>query len=363
MTEQTTQSVSMEALLNILIDQRGSDLHLLVDSPPTIRVNGELTALPNFPPLTIEATKRLVASLMTIEQIEYINANKELDFGYQYKGLGRFRVNVYQEKGQIAAALRLIPAEIMSIDKLGLPDVFHQFTKFSQGLILVTGPTGEGKSTTLAAVIDEINRTRREHIVTIEDPIEFIYKPNKSLISQRELNRDTHSWNMALRSVLREDPDVVLIGELRDYDTIASAITIAETGHLVLGTLHTSTAAQTVDRIIDVFPSHQQDQVRTQLASTLSLVASQRLVPRADNSGLQAVFELLIANSATRNLIRENKTHQIDNVIQTSAEEGMMLMETNLASLVNQGVISREKALRAAMRPNVLIRLLGNQES
>jgi twitching motility protein PilT len=360
MTDQSTQTtISMQDLLDILVKEQGSDLHLLVGSPPTIRVNGQLTPLTNFPPLTQEANQQLISSLMIAEQREYLIANKELDFGYQYGKQGRFRINVYHEKGQIAAALRLIPTKIKDIDELGLPSVFHQFAQFSQGLILMTGPTGEGKSTTLAAMINEINQTRSEHIVTIEDPIEFVYSSAKSIISQRELNRDTHSWEMALRSALREDPDVVLIGEMRDYDTIASAITIAETGHLVMGTLHTATASQTVERIIDVFPAHQQDQVRTQLASTLSLVASQRLIPKADNSGLQAVFELLIANPAVRNLIRENKTHQIDNVIQTSLDEGMMLMETNLVSLINRGVISRERALRTAMRPNLLLRLLG----
>jgi len=361
MTENMTQSISMQALLEVLISEGGSDLHLIVGSPPTIRVNGRLGPLANLPPLSTEANQQLIHSLVTAEQLEYLKTNKELDFGYQYGTAGRFRINIYHEKGRIAAALRLIPAEIMSIDDLNLPNVFHQFTKLSQGLILVTGPTGEGKSTTLAAVINEINQTRSENIITIEDPIEFVYQPNKSLISQRELNRDTHSWDMALRSALREDPDVVLIGELRDYDTIASAITIAETGHLVLSTLHTATAAQTVDRIIDVFPAHQQDQVRTQLASTLSLVASQRLVPKADGSGVRAVFELLIANPAIRNLIRENKTHQIDNVIQTSLDEGMMLMETNLANMVGQGIISREQALRTSVRPNVLLRLMGEK--
>jgi twitching motility protein PilT len=225
-------------------------------------------------------------------------------------------------------------------------------------LILVTGPTGEGKSTTLAAVIDEINHTRSEHIITVEDPIEFVYQPDKSIISQREVNQDTHSWDMALRSALREDPDVVLIGEMRDYETIASAITIAETGHLVLATLHTATAAQTIDRIIDVFPAHQQDQVRMQLAATLRLVASQRLIRRTDNKQ-QAIFELLLGNSAVRTLIRENKTHQLDNVIQTSTSEGMMLIENHLAQLVRQGAVSRERALSVAFRPKELQRLLG----
>lgn len=348
----------MSRLLETLIERQGSDLHLLVGSPPHLRVDGRLLPLENTPPLTQEETFQLIRTLLTDEQAEYIRVNKELDFGYQHADMARFRVNVYHEKGTIAAALRMIPLTIRSIDDLGLPPIFHQLTKFSQGLVLITGPTGEGKSTTLAAVIDEINRTRGEHILTIEDPVEFVYGPGQSLVSQREINRDTHSWEAALRSALREDPDVVLIGEMRDYETIASAITIAETGHLVFATLHTATAAQTVDRIIDVFPSHQQGQVRMQLAATLRLVASQRLLPKV-SGGRQAVFELLVANSAVRNLIRENKTHQIDNVIQTSADEGMVLFETHLLQLLQQGVVSQEQALLSAFRPNELARLLG----
>lgn len=349
---------TMPQLMEILVQRNGSDLHLLVGSPPHVRVNGKLAALENSAPLTPEMAQQLIGSLMTEEQAEYVRNNKELDFGYQYAGAARFRVNVYHEKGNIAAALRLIPMTIRTIDELGLPPIFHQLAQFSQGLVLITGPTGEGKSTTLAAVIDEINRNRSEHIITIEDPVEFVYGKAQSIISQREINRDTHSWDMALRSALREDPDVVLIGEMRDFETIASAITIAETGHLVFATLHTATAAQTIDRIIDVFPAHQQSQVRMQLAATLQLVASQRLLPRIPD-GRQAVFELLIANPAVRNLIRENKTHQIDNVIQTSAEEGMMLFENHLVRLIQQGVISREEATRSAFRPAELARMLG----
>lgn len=359
MTEKSTNTTtSMKALMDLLIEKKGSDLHLLVGSPPTLRVSNQLSPVENLPPLTPQANEQLIRALLTPEQVEYLKQQKELDFGYQYGEENRFRVNVYYEKGRIAAALRLVPMNIRTIDELGLPPIFHQFSRFSQGLVLVTGPTGEGKSTTLAAVIDEINHTRGEHIITIEDPIEFVYKPDKSIISQREVNRDTHSWDAALRSALREDPDVVLVGEMRDLETIASAITIAETGHLVFATLHTSTAAQTIDRIIDVFPAHQQTQVRMQLAATLKLVASQRLVQKTDG-GLAAVFELLVANPAVRNLIRESKTHQIDNVIQTSPSEGMMLIEHNLVRLVQQGVITREQAQRTAFRPMELNRMLG----
>ncbi len=358
MTENNTQTTSMQALLEMVVTRGGSDLHILVGSPPHVRIANQLYPVENLPPLTVEAAEQLILPLMNPEQQEYFRTNRELDFSYQYSDRGRFRVNVYYEKGRIAAALRLIPLQIKTIDELGLPSVFHQLTQFSQGLVLITGPTGEGKSTTLAAMIDEINHTRSEHIITVEDPVEFVYRPDKSIISQREVGKDTHSWEIALRSALREDPDVVLVGEMRDLETIAAAITIAETGHLVLATLHTATAAQTIDRIIDVFPSHQQDQVRMQLAATLRYVASQRLVSKKDGS-LTAVFELLSANSAVQNLIRESKTYQIDNVIQTSANEGMMLIEANLAQLVRQGVITKEQALKKAFRPHELSRLLG----
>lgn len=353
-------TITMKSLLDELIARGGSDLHLLAGSPPHLRINSHLAPLENTPPLPREAVQQLIESLLTTEQKEYLMENKELDFGYQYGQLGRFRVNVYFEKDNLAAALRLIPSKIRTIEELGLPSIFHQFAQLSQGLVLVTGPTGEGKSTTLAAIIDEINRTRSEHIITIEDPVEFVYTPDKSILSQRELNKDTHSWENALRAALREDPDVVLVGEMRDLETISSALTVAETGHLVFATLHTATAAQTVDRIIDVFPAHQQQQVRMQLAATLSLVASQRLVP-TNAGGLTAAFELMIANPAIRNLIREGKTHQIDNVIQTSTSEGMMLIETHLARLVQQGVISKERALRTAFRPAELSRMLGEE--
>lgn len=357
LTNQPT-NLEIHRLLDLLLERNGSDLHLLVDAPPYLRVESQLQPLNDFAPLTSVSLQELIKPLLTPEQWEYVLTNKELDFGYQYEKKARFRVNVYHEKGSLAAALRLIPLKIRTIDELGLPPIFHQLTQFSQGLVLVTGPTGEGKSTTLAALIDEINHTRAAHVITIEDPVEFVYTPDKSIFSQREITKDTLSWDMALRSALREDPDVVLIGEMRDLETISSAITIAETGHLVFATLHTATAAQTIDRIIDVFPAHQQDQVRMQLAATLKLVASQRLVPKAAG-GLQAVFELMLNNSAIANMIRENKTHQIDNVIQTSTQEGMMLIETHLLSLLQQGIISREQALRTAFRPKDLLRLLG----
>lgn len=350
--------MNIHDILDMLVEQNGSDVHVISGMPPTLRVDGELRPIPGAPVLTNEQAEALIVPLMTQEQKDYVLINKEIDFGYTYKDKGRFRTNVYHQRGDMAAALRLIPAKIKSIDDLQLPPVFHQFTEFRQGLVLVTGPTGEGKSTTLAALIEEINTTRAEHILTIEDPVEFVYTPKKSLISQREINHDTNGWDIALRSALREDPDVVLVGEMRDFETIASAITVAETGHLVFATLHTATASQTIDRIIDVFPSHQQAQVRQQLAASLQAVVSQRLIPLSQG-GRMAAFEIMLANSAVRNLIREGKTYQIDNVIQTSADVGMMLIETNLMQLVQRGALSLEKAHEYAFRPDELSRLSG----
>lgn len=350
--------MNIHDVLQMLVDAEGSDIHIVVGSPVTLRVHGKLTPVEGSPVLESQHTEALIHPILTQEQKDYVKVNKELDFGYQFKDLGRFRVNVYHAQGALAAALRLIPSKIKTIDELNLPPILHTFTQFKQGLILMTGPTGEGKSTSLAAMIDEINANRAEHIVTIEDPIEFVYAPKKSIISQREVNHDTHGWDIALKSVLREDPDVVLIGEMRDFETIASAITIAETGHLVFATLHTATAAQTIDRIIDVFPAAQQGQIRQQLAATIKVVASQRLLPK-QGGGRVAALEILLANPAVRNLIREQKTHQIDNVMQTSADQGMMLIETHLQQLVQQGSITVEVAKTHAFRRDDIERLLG----
>jgi twitching motility protein PilT len=349
-------------LLNQLIQLRGSDLHIIVGSQPYFRVQGELRPVENTPVLSPADSKNLIFPLLTEEQKEFVTINKELDFGYQFQDRARFRINVYKSKGNWAAALRLIPMEIKTIDELNLPPVLHDLSNWSQGLVLVTGPTGEGKSSTLAAVINEINQQRAEHILTIEDPIEFVYQPERSIISQREINHDTEDWPIALRSALREDPDIVLVGEMRDFETISSTITVAETGHLVFATLHTASAAQTIDRIIDVFPSHQQGQIRQQLAASLKAVISQRLLPTMQGGRVPAL-ELMFANDAIRNLIREAKTHQINNVIQTSAEDDMMLIETHLAQLVQRGTITKEAALKRAFRPDELQRLLtgGNQ--
>lgn len=350
--------MTIHDILQMLVEQQGSDVHLITGSAPTLRVHGELIPIQGAPLLTKETVEALVFPLLKPEQKDFVLVNKELDFGYQFEDKGRFRVNVYHQQGKIGAALRLIPAKVKTVDDLQLPPVFHQLTNYKQGLVLVTGPTGEGKSTTLAALIEEINLSRGEHILTIEDPIEFVYTPKKSMISQREINQDTNGWDVALRSALREDPDVVLVGEMRDYETIASAMTVAETGHLVFATLHTATAAQTIDRIIDVFPAHQQGQIRQQLAATLQAVVSQRLIPLVQGGRVPA-FEVMLATPAIRNLIREGKTYQIDNVIQTSSELGMTLIENHLLSLVQRGAISREKAIEHAFRPEEINRILG----
>lgn len=348
--------MNIHDMLEMLADRNGSDLHIVVGFPPTLRIDGVLTPIEGSPVLKKEHAELLIYPLMTQEQKDYVTVNKEIDFGYQFKDKGRFRINVYMQQGTISAALRLIPSKVKGIDELQLPPIFHQLTQYRQGLVLLTGPTGEGKSTTLAAMIEEINQTRGENILTVEDPVEFVYTPAKSIISQREIHQDTHSWEIALRSALREDPDVVLIGEMRDYETIAAAITIAETGHLVFATLHTNTAAQTIDRIIDVFPEHQQAQIRQQLAGAIQAIVSQRLVPMGAG-GRVAATEVLIANSAVKNLIREGKSFQLDNVIQTSGEAGMMLMETSLMQWVQRGAITLEVARSYSLRPDELERM------
>ncbi len=350
--------MNIHDIMQMLSDKHGSDIHIKVGMPPHLRVDGQLLPIEGTPKLSSEQAEALIIPLLSAEQKEFLAKEKELDFGYQFREVGRFRINVYHQQGTIAAAFRLIPTEIKTLDELSMPTVLHEFTHYRQGLILVTGPTGEGKSTTLAAMIDEINHTRNQHILTIEDPIEFIYKSDKSIISQREMHLDTLGWEIALRSALRQDPDVVLVGEMRDYETIAAAITTAETGHLVFATLHTSTAAQTIDRIVDVFPAHQQAQIRQQLASTIVAVLSQRLIPRT-NGGRVAACEIMIANGAIRNLIREAKTHQIDTVIQTSAASGMMLIENHLLTMVQQGVITATQAREYAFRLQEMDRLLG----
>lgn len=347
--------MTIQELLEITIQKRASDLHLIAGYPPTLRIDGVLVPI-STDILSGQQIATLLSSLVTTDQTKILDSNKELDFGYSYND-NRFRINAYFQKGTEAVALRLIPLKIRGIDELNLPKICHSFVTLRQGLVLVTGPTGHGKSTTLAAIIEEINQTQGGHILTIEDPIEYIYSKAKAIISQREVNFDTHAWNNALRAALREDPNVVLVGEMRDFETIAAAITIAETGHLVLATLHTNSAAQSVDRMVDVFPDYQQAQIRLQLSNVLEAIVSQRLLP-ALGGGRVPATEILIATSGVRSIIREGKTHLLDNVIQTSAELGMMTMDMSLASLVKMGKITREVAMEFSANTEDVSRLI-----
>lgn len=349
--------MGIKQLLKLMIDQQASDLHLMVGVPPYLRVDGALKPVEGETVLTTEMAKELIFPLLTPQQKDLFLVNKELDFSVELGNLGRFRANVYFQKGSMAAALRLIIEKIRSIEELGLPKICYQMAELRQGLVLVTGPTGHGKSTTIAAIINQINQNRADHIVTIEDPIEYVYKSEKSIISQREMHGDTHSWAVALRSVLREDPNVVLVGEMRDYETIAAALTVAETGHLVLATLHTNSAAQTVDRIVDVFPEHQQEQIRVQLANVLVGVIAQRLLP-AIGGGRVPAAEVLLGTAAVKTSIREGKSHLINNVIQTSGELGMQSLENDLARLVNSGKVDLRVAQEYALAPQELNRLI-----
>lgn len=333
-----------------------SDLHLIIGNKPTLRIDGNLEVVEGSEKLTPDVALELVLSVLTSQQRDLFLANRELDFSVVAPS-GRFRANAYYQRGGVAAAFRLIPPTIKSIDELGLPAICHDFVKLRQGLVLVTGPTGHGKSTTLASMIHTINTTKAAHVITIEDPIEFVYPSALSLISQREMHYDTHSWGVSLRSVLREDPDVVMVGEMRDLETIAATLTIAETGHLVFATLHTNSASQTIDRIVDVFPEGQQTQVRIQLSAVLEGVMSQRLIPLV-GGGRFVVTEILTGTPAVQTVIREGKTHLIDNIIQTSAQNSMMTLETSLAQAVIAGKITAETALAYAVRPEDLGRLL-----
>lgn len=333
-----------------------SDLHLLKGFAPIIRVHGALKTLEGTSVLTALDTEALITATLTSDQKELFFNNRELDYSLTSPA-GRLRANAYFQQNSVACAFRLIPSRIKAIDDLGLPAICHEFVKLRQGLVLVTGPTGHGKSTTIAAMINTINQSKAAHIVTIEDPIEYVYPKGLSLISQREMHTDSLSWNVALRSVLREDPDVVAIGEMRDYETIAAALTIAETGHLVFATLHTNSAAQTVDRIVDVFPQNQQQQVRLQLSSVIEGVVALQLVP-AVAGGRVPVAEILTATAAVRTTIRDGKTHLLDNVIQTSAEAGMISLESAMAKAVKEGRISVEVAASYAIRPEEMARLL-----
>ncbi len=348
--------MSIQDYLETIVKREASDLHLVVGSPPMIRIDGALMPLSSAL-LEPDDTETLVHELLSTEQKEMLAVNKELDFSFALGDVARFRVNAYYQKGYLSAALRLIPTYIKTIEELNLPPICHNFAKVRQGFILVTGPTGHGKSTTIASIINEVNQTRPVHVLTIEDPIEYVYPKGKALVSQREMHLDTHSWEVSLRSALREDPDVVLVGEMRDFETISSAITVAETGHLVFATLHTNNAAQSIDRIIDVFPERQQAQVRLQLAATIAGIVSLRLIP-AIGGGRLPVSEILLSSPAVQTAIREAKTHQIDNIIQTSGQAGMRLLEVSLAEYVNSGKVSVETAQAYSLRPKELERLI-----
>lgn len=355
--------MDIQELLNLTIKNDASDLHLLVGIPPALRIDGVLRYLSNYEPLSPTQIQEMIFSLLSETQKNVFSSQKELDFSFGFGGgtfgnLGRFRTNIYFQRGYISAAFRFLKPNIRTVDELHLPKVLSSFSDLKQGFILVTGPTGHGKSTTIAAVINEINIKRASHILTIEDPIEYIYPSGKSIISQREINIDTLSWDKALKSSLREDPDVVLVGEMRDPETISAAITIAETGHLVFSTLHTNSAAQSIDRIIDSFPSDQQAQIKVQLAATLKGIISQRLLPMINGGRVPAV-EILTGSSAIATNIREGKTHLIDSIIQTSTDLGMITLEQSLASLVLAGSISLETAKSFALKEDELLRLVG----
>lgn len=347
---------NIQNLLHLMYDKNGSDLHLAVNHPPYIRIDGILNAV-GTELLTPEKADHLIRSIMTELQNEELNENWEADFGFTLQGKARFRVNVFFERGNISAAFRLIPWEVRTLEDLYMPKTVHYLADLTQGFVVMTGPTGSGKSTTLAAIIEKMNETQNRRIITIEDPIEYMYQRKKSFISQREIGQDTKGWHKALRSAFRQDPEVVLIGEMRDHETIATALTMAETGHLVFSTLHTNSAAQAIDRIVDVFPPHQQNQIKVQLANVLQAVISQRLVA-LKGGGRRAALEVLVANPAVRNLIREGKSYQIDNVITTSSDLGMITMEQSLVNLIREGKLSVEDAQNYSMKPDEIIKLL-----
>ncbi len=350
-------ALKIEPMLEEVIKQDASDLHLQTGVPPMMRVDGALKAIGESEILTAEQLETLTMSILDEDQKAILLRDKEIDLSFSFGNFGRFRVNVFHERGNLAIALRLIPSKIRTLVELEVPKVVADFTEFPRGLVLVTGPTGSGKSTTLAAMVDKINTERSVHILTIEDPIEYAHTSKKSIVVQREIHYDTTSFGAALRSSLRQDPDVVLLGEMRDLETISSAITIAETGHLVLATLHTNSAAQSIDRMVDVFPPHQQQQIRVQLAGMLQAVVSQRLVPTI-GGGRMIAAEVLVVTPAVRNIIREAKTHQLDAVIQTGSEYGMQSMDRTLVQLVHSGKITLDEAKNFAVDVTELERLM-----
>jgi twitching motility protein PilT len=352
-------ALSIQSFLELVVERGATDLHISAESPPLMRIDGTLTALP-FPPLSANETKNLCYSLLTDGQRHRFEEESELDFSFGIRRLSRFRGNLFIQKGAVAGAFRLIPYEVRGLAELGLPPVAADLTKLPRGLVLVTGPTGSGKSTTLASMLDKINRERHEHIVTIEDPIEFVHEHRRCLVNQREVYADTHAFADALRHVLRQDPDVVLIGEMRDLETVSSALTVAETGHLVLSSLHTNSAVQTINRIIDIFPSNQQPQVRAQLSLVLQGVVSQQLIPRMDGHGRVLAVKVMIPNPAIRNLIREEKIHQIYSQLQVGQIKfGMQTMTQSLIDLYQRRLISYDEAIGHATELDEVRSMLG----
>ena len=351
--------VDLNELLAKLVELNGSDLHLTVGMPPVMRINGLLVPTDN-PRLTPRDTKEMVYAILRQEQREKLEREWEFDFAYALPGVARFRVNGYFQRDSLGAAFRHIPVGIKPFDELGLPKILPELCKKPRGFVLVTGPTGSGKSTTLASMLDYVNSTQELHIITIEDPIEYLHQHRKSVINQREVGADTHSFSSALKYILRQDPDVIMIGEMRDLETVAAALTAAETGHLVFATLHTQDAAQTIDRVIDVFPPYQQQQVRIQLAGTLQGIVSQQLLPTADGASRIVACEVLIPTSGIRNMIREGKTHQLMSAMQAGQQYGMVTMDQSLADLHKRGLVTLDYALQRAIDPNVLRALLGH---
>jgi twitching motility protein PilT len=351
----SVEDLHIDEVLRLALERKASDIHITVGLPPMVRLDGELVPLP-FKTLNPQDSRRLIYDVLSDEQLNKFETKKELDFGYSVRGLGRFRFNVYMQRNSVAGALRAIPTKIPSFETLGLPPVIREMSKRVSGLVLVTGPTGSGKSTTIASMIDDINETRTSHILTIEDPIEYLHSHKRCMVNQRELHMDTYSFHDALRAVLREDPDIILVGELRDLETIEAALTLSETGHLVFGTLHTRNAPATIDRIVDVFPTDQQDQIRVLLGNTLEGVVSQQLMPKL-GGGRCAAIEIMQGTPAIRNLIREGKTHQMYSVIETSAQTGMQTMDRSLAEHFRQGRVSYEECLMRAVDKDNFARL------